>query len=168
MKPPDDRGGVVARFREGPELLEKAIEGLREADLDAVPAQGGWTIRQIVHHVVDGDDLWKSCVKMALGNEDADFSLSWYWAMPQDAWAERWAYARRPLGESLALLRASREHVAQLLQHVPDSWGRSVRFRQSDGETLRLPAGAVVAMQADHVEHHVERIRAIRRELGVG
>ena len=166
MNAPDDQDSVLARYMEGPALLEQALAGIQDSDLDAPPSQGGWTIRQIVHHVVDGDDLWKSCVKIALGNEQAEFSLEWYWTQPQEVWAKHWAYVRRSLDVSLALLKANRSHIHQLLRQVPDGWHRSVGFRKSSGETERVPVGAVVEMQADHVEHHVQRIRAIRLEVG--
>ena len=47
MKPPPDKDSVIARYIEGPVLLEKALAGLKEADLDIAPSKGGWTIRQI-------------------------------------------------------------------------------------------------------------------------
>jgi len=166
VKAPDDQDSVLARYVEGPALLECALAGIHDADLDAPPSQGGWTIREIVHHIVDGDDLWKTCVKIALGNEQAEFSLEWYQTQPQEVWAESWAYVNRSLDVSLALLKANRCHVHQLLGQLPDGWHRSVAFRKSNGETERLPAGAVVEMQADHLEHHVKQIRAIRSAIG--
>ncbi len=166
MKAPDDQDSVLARYMEGPVLLERALAGIQDSDLDAPPSQGSWTIRQILHHIVDGDDLWKTCIKIALGNEQAVFSLEWYWALPQEDWAKRWAYERRSLDVSLALLKANRRHIAQLLEQVPDGWYRSVGFRKSNGETERLPVGTVVEMQADHVVHHVKRIQAMRSESG--
>jgi hypothetical protein len=166
MKAPDDQDAVLARFMEGPALLERTLAGVQDAQLDAPPSQGGWTIRQIVHHIVDGDDLWKIGIKMALGNEQAEFSLDWYRTLKQEVWADRWAYANRSIDTSLALLRAIRDHVIQLLEQVPDGWYRSVDFRKPNGETERVPVGGVVEMQAHHVEHHVKRIRAIRSEIG--
>ncbi len=166
MKAPDDQDSVLARYMEGPALLERALAGIQDTELDAPPSQGGWTIRQIVHHVVDGDDLWKTCIKIALGNEQAEFSLEWYWAQPQEVWAKDWAYENRSLDVSLALLRAIRNHVDQLLRQVPEGWHRSVGFRKPNGEIERLPVGALVEMQADHVEHHVKQIRTIRSEVG--
>ena len=59
MKSPANKDSVIARYIEGPKLLERALAGLTEADLDTAPAKGGWSIRQIVHHLADGDDLWK-------------------------------------------------------------------------------------------------------------
>jgi uncharacterized damage-inducible protein DinB len=166
MDAPEDRIGTISRYREGPRLLEQAVLGLEDAVLDASPSRGGWTIRQIVHHVVDGDDIWKICIKMAMGNEEAEFALGWYWALPQETWADRWAYAKRSLDVSLSLLGANRAHTVQLLESTPEGWNRSVIMRTRKGEVERIPVGFVVQMQADHVFHHVERIRAILRERG--
>ena len=161
---PEDRDGTISRYREGPTLLEGVASDLRDADLDAMPSGGGWTIRQIVHHVVDGDDIWKLCIKMAIGNEQSEFALGWYWAQPQELWGDRWAYNRRPVDASLSLFKATRNHILQLLENVPEAWSRSVALRTRDGELKRVPVGFVIQMQADHVVHHIDRIRAILRD----
>lgn len=168
MQAPDDQESVLARYSEGPALLEGALAGLTDAEMDVRPSSGGWTIREIVHHVVDGDDIWKTCIKMALGNEEAEFSLPWYWVHPQEVWAGKWAYDKRSPDVSLALLRANRAHVRQLLEAVPDAWHRSVTFRKHNGESERVPVGAVIQINADHLEHHVKQIQAIRSEAGGG
>jgi len=161
MKSPANRDSVIARYIEGPTLLERALSGLKEADLDTTPSKGGWTIRQIVHHIVDGDDIWKICIKQALGNDQSEFSLDWYRVMPQDVWADRWAYALRSVDVSLALLKANRDNVMQLLEHVPDGWDRTVRFREPNGKIEIVPVGFVIEMQANHVVHHIQQIEAI-------
>lgn len=164
MNPPSDRNTVMTRFRKGPALLAQALAGLKEAELDSPPSQGGWTIRQIVHHLVDGDDLWKPGIKAALGAEGGEYSLGWYWAHPQEVWADRWGYEHRSLDESLALFKAGRDHVVQLLEAVPEGWHKSIGVRQPDGDLETITVGAIVKMQADHVEHHVERIHVMRAE----
>jgi uncharacterized damage-inducible protein DinB len=166
MSVAEDPKAVLARYEEGPALLERALAGLTDAELDARPRAGGWTIRQIVHHLADGDDLWKVGLKAALGYPDGEFTLAWYWALPQEEWAESWAYSRRALGPSLALLRASRNQVRQLLAEVPDAWTRTIGVRRPDGDVATIAVGEIVKMQADHVEHHVARILAVRRERG--
>jgi len=166
MNVSEDRDRAIARFREGPELLEHAVTGLRDAELDFTPSGGGWSIRQIVHHIVDGDDIWKLGIKMAMGNEHAEFSLGWYGSQTQDTWADRWAYSQRSIDTSLSLLKAIREHVLQLLVSVPDAWNRTVVVRSPNGEIENVSVGFVIQMQADHVLHHVERIRAIVKEEG--
>lgn len=168
MKAPDDQESVLARYMDGLALLDRALDGIQESELDVPPSQGGWTIRQIVHHLADGDDIWKAGIKMALGNEEAEVSLEWYRKHPQEVWARKWAYEKRSVDVSLALLRAIRSHVHQLLTHVPDGWYRSIAFRNPDGETERVPVGFIVEMQADHVEHHVKQVHRIRSEVGGG
>ncbi len=161
MKSPANKDSVIPRYIEGPILLERALTGLKEADLNNAPSKGKWTIRQIVHHIVDGDDIWKTCIKQAIGNDQSEFSLDWYRALSQDTWADRWAYDQRPIEASLALLKAIRDHVVQLLDYVPDGWNRAVGFREPNSKIEMVPVGFVIEMQADHVAHHVNQIEAI-------
>jgi uncharacterized damage-inducible protein DinB len=161
MKSPTNKDSVIARYIEGPAILERALTGLKETDLNTAPAKGKWTIRQIVHHIVDGDDIWKICIKQAIGNNQSEFSLDWYRALSQDTWADHWAYDQRPIGASLILLKAIRDHVVQLIEHVPDGWNRAVRFREPKGKIEIVPVGFIIEMQADHVVHHVKQIVAI-------
>jgi uncharacterized damage-inducible protein DinB len=157
---------VLARYAEGPEQLERALAGLDDAGLDARVSQNGWTVRQTVHHIVDGDDLWKLCIKSALGTEDGEFTLEWYGKQPQDVWADRWKYSERSVDVSLALFRANRHHVLQLLKHVPDAWQRSIRMRTADGQSKRVTVGTAMQIQADHAMHHIGQIDAVRATPG--
>ncbi|NTU56358.1 MAG: DinB family protein, partial [Anaerolineales bacterium] len=70
-----DTSTILTQYADGPSLLDSALSGLRETDLDLAPSADSWSIRQIVHHIVDGDDIWKTCIKTALGNSEALFSL---------------------------------------------------------------------------------------------
>ena len=153
---------LLRQYADGPVLLETAIAGLDDSGLDTRRPQGGWSIRQIVHHIVDGDDVWKWCIKAALGNDGGEFSLAWYWVQPQDIWADRWEYSKRSVDVSLTLFRANRNHVLQLLDHVPDAWQRSLQFPTSDGGIKTVSVGDAVKIQAEHVTHHIEQIVALR------
>ena len=108
LKQTEGRELILARYESGPARLREAVAGLSKTSLDVALDVETWTIRQIVHHVVDGDDIWKTCIKMALGNGKATFDLQWYWTLPQTAWAERWAYADRAIEPSLTLFEANR------------------------------------------------------------
>jgi hypothetical protein len=165
MKPPENQDKILELFKQGPYILENALAGLCDNELDFAPLNGGWTIRQIVHHIADGDDLWKTCIKIALGNEQAEFTLQWYAALPQTEWAKRWNYENRSIDVSLALFKANREHILQLLEYAPNGWTKSVQFREPNGEIEVVPVGFVVQMQADHVIHHIKRIMEIRKEF---
>jgi uncharacterized damage-inducible protein DinB len=164
MKAAGDQATILAQYADGPSQLENALKGLSESELDMAPSQGGWSIREIVHHISDGDDIWKSCIKMALGNEQAEFHLDWYRANPQTNWASSWAYANRSVSTSLDLLKANRAHILALLAQRPDGWERSVEVREPYGQRTRVSVGFVVEMQTNHIFHHINRILTIRKE----
>jgi len=165
MESPENQKEILELFKQGPSILENALTGLSDIELDYIPMNGGWSIRQIVHHLVDGDDLWKIYIKIALGNEQAEFTLKWYQALPQTEWATRWSYEKRSIDVSLALFKAIRDHILQLIEYAHDGWTKSAKFQDSNGEIEVVPVGAVIQMQADHVVHHVKRIAAIRKEI---
>jgi uncharacterized damage-inducible protein DinB len=98
-------GATLALYAEGPAQLEAVLMGLTESEQNLARASDSWTIRQIVHHLADGDDIWKTCIKAALGNSEGLFSLQWYWDKPQTQWAENWKYANRRIEPSLACFR---------------------------------------------------------------
>jgi len=162
-----DPDAVIARYADGPAQLEAAIAGLTETELNLAQSADTWTIRQIVHHVVDGDDIWKIGIKAALGNSSGTFTLQWYWDKPQDEWVESWDYAGRALEPSLALFRANRRHILQLLSQIPDAWERHISIKWPDRQVAQITIGNIVEMQADHVALHVNDIRMIRQSHGV-
>jgi hypothetical protein len=121
-----------------------------------------------VHHIVDGDDIWKVFIKRAIGNPGGTFDLQWYWEMPQDEWVKRWAYASREIEPSLALFRANRGHIVQLLDHVPGAWEQCLLVRWPNGVEQELNVASVVEMQARHVTGHLDDIRKAKKIRGVG
>ena len=165
MKPPENKKEIIELYEQGPVILEQALDGLKDNELDYSPSMGGWTIREIVHHLADGDDLWKIAIKMALGDKEDEFTLQWYAELSQVEWAERWGYEKRPVDISIALLMAIRKHILQLLDNVEGAWNKSVKFLSKDGKIEILPVGFIIKMQGDHVVHHVTRIEEIRYEI---
>jgi hypothetical protein len=164
---PRDPEAILARYADGPSQLEAAVAGLAEEELDLAQSADTWTIRQIVHHVVDGDDIWKIGIKAALGNSAGTFTLQWYWDRPQDEWVKSWDYAGRDIEPSLALFRANRRHTVQLLRRIPDAWEGSMSIEWPNGQKEQIAVGYIVEMQAGHVLSHVEDIRTIRQTHGV-
>lgn len=164
---PGDRKAVMARYARGPFQLETVIADLPKGGLDIAESNGAWTIRQIVHHVVDGDDIWKVFVKRAVGNPGGRFDLQWYWDKPQDEWVQSWAYASREIEPSLALFRANRVHIVQLLESLPSAWEQRLVVRWPNGEEQQVSVAWVVEMQARHVPGHVDDIRRARQVHGI-
>ncbi len=57
MEVPENKIETLNLFEQGPIMLENALEDMSDIELDYIPSNGGWSISQIVHHIVDGDDL---------------------------------------------------------------------------------------------------------------
>jgi len=162
-----NRDGIITRYTAATDVLEAAIRGLDESQLDLSLSADSWSIRQIVHHLADGDYLWKEFILRAAGNPELEFSLAWYWCIPQDEWAQRWVYARRDIAPSLALMRASRQHAVELLKCIPGIWEKSLPIPTHVGGQQMATVTEVVEMQARHVEEHAGEIRKIRLAHGV-
>ncbi len=161
---PHTRETILAYYLEGPSRLQAAVAELSEADLDIGPAPGGWTIREIAHHIVDGDDIWAIAIKAAFGNPETPLTFSWYWNIKQDEWAKHWNYAGRPVEPSLALFAATRQHIAQLLQAQPDAWERCLIIEWPSHPPEHISVREMVEMQARHAHGHIDEILAIRKE----
>jgi len=159
---PTSIDAAIVRYAEGPVLLEAAVAGFTQAELDTRLDETSWSIRQIVHHVADGDDLWKVFIKQAIGSPGGRFLLNWYWDMTQDEWVHGWKYAALPVEPSLALLRANRALTAQLLRLVPEAWGNTLHIIWPSGKDQWVSVGEVVEMQTRHVLGHVDDICEIR------
>jgi catechol 2,3-dioxygenase-like lactoylglutathione lyase family enzyme len=156
---------TLERYVKCPDELETTVAGLSEQDLALSSAPGAWSIRQIVHHIADGDDLWSMAIKAALARSGVNYSQDWY--TTDNAIAEPLDYAGRAIAPSLALFRAHRVHIAQLMQHLPGTWESYILFRWPNTEAEeQVSAGAIIRAQARHAEEHIEAIRRILRQYG--
>lgn len=153
---------IIGHYADGPARLEAALSGLTDSELDLSLGKDAWSIRQIVHHIADGDDLWKMCIKAALGNSDGPFTLKWYWDKPQMEWSASWSYASRSVESSLTLLDANRHHIVELLENVPDALEKSIRLQPPHGDEVHITVREVLEMQVRHMTGHTQDIQAIR------
>ena len=112
--------------------------------------------------------MWKLFIKRAIGNPNGEYVFDWYWQVPQDEWAKRWSYKERSIEPSLALFRANRSHIVQLLRHTPGALERSLRVRWPTnlGEQ-EVKVAMVVEGQTQHALAHIAEIREIREVYGV-
>jgi catechol 2,3-dioxygenase-like lactoylglutathione lyase family enzyme len=153
---------LLALYGQGVEALDEALAGLTDAELDLAKAPGEWTIRQIVHHIADGDDLWAMAIKAALTSDGCEYRHSWY--SPDNVCAETLDYAGRSVAPALALLRANRAHLLQLVRHLPGAWERSILFAWPwEPTSRRLTVGNMLESQAGHALAHCAEIRTIRQ-----
>lgn len=163
----DTHETILTQYADGPSRLEAALTGLDDPEWNLALTADSWSIREIVHHIADGDDIWKICIKAALGNNDGLFSLQWYWDKPQTEWSENWKYASRHVRSSLDLLQINRQHIVELIGSIPAAWEKSIRLKWPDGHEECITVGDVIEMQARHVLGHIKDILAIRQAHGI-
>lgn len=156
-----DRSNIITDYLAAPDRLVQIVTGLEAATLDRSLTADTWTIRQLVHHIVDGDALWNVAVKAAIGNPAGAFTLQWYWDVPQTTWAAQWRYADRDVQPALELFRANRRHLAQLLDSVPEAWERAITITCRGRDDERVSVAEIVAMQAGHALGHLAEIEEI-------
>ena len=139
--------------------LQAVVSDFSEADLNFIP-DGKWSVRQIVHHVVDSDAVVKTMIMAAIGNSGCTYDQSWY---PTDnSWASTMAYDQRDISSAVALFQANVIHLENLLRQIPEAWDRIVIFKwPKNPEGIQLSVDYLVNSRIDHTEHHINRIREI-------
>ncbi len=149
-----------------PERLEAAIAGLDEAGLDLKGT--GWSIREYVHHIVEGELIWEVNLRAAAGQDGTAFPMEWYFSRPQDAWVKSWKYPVRPIGPALGLYRASTCNLVEFLRVIPEAvWKHSGRVTWPDEhEVSQLTVRDILLIQIRHLDGHSADIQAIRGEHG--
>ncbi len=157
----EENEALLQKYLQLPNHLEDAIAGLNDLDLNL--CNNGWTIRQIVHHVVEGENIWQLNLRAVVGTDGILFPFTWYFALSQDEWVECWAYDKRPLGPSLALYRANTWNLAEFLRNIPGAWDHFGRVTwPGERKETSMTVREIVEMYLRHMDGHVEEIQAIR------
>ena len=141
-----------------PALLRAAVSGLNETQLDTPYRPGGWTVRQVVHHVPESHMNSYIRFKLAL-TEDVPVIKPYDEAL----WAKLPDTAAAPIGASLALFEALHLRWLALLHGMSDSdFNRA--FRHPELGLVRLDQN--LALYAWHGQHHVAHITSLRERMG--
>ena len=141
-----------------PENLRAAIDGLGHAQLDTPYRDGGWTVRQVVHHVADSHLNAYIRTRLAL-TED------WPTIKPYDEklWAELADALTASPEHSLRLLDALHYRWVLLLRNLSeDQWQRGYTHPENGRQSI----AQVVAMYDWHSRHHTAHIAELRKRSG--
>jgi DinB superfamily len=153
---------LLKKYLQLPGRLEAAVAGLSEPDFDLRGT--GWSIREYVHHTVEGELLWQVNLRAIIGTNGIEFPFQWYFDLSQDQWAEKWGSCKRAVGPSLALFQASTRSLAELLRCVdPLVWKHFgiVDFPGSQGPR-KITVRDILLIHIGHMDQHTADIRAIR------
>lgn len=150
---PNDRKGAIATLAELPEQLRNAVDGLNSAQLGTPYREGGWTVRQVVHHVADSHMNALIRIKLSL-TED------WPTVKPYDpdTWAKLHDMAA-PVEWSLELVESLHARWVMLLQSLnEEQWKRGCNHPENGPTTVEL----ATLTYAWHSRHHVAHITHLR------
>ena len=142
-----------------PAAVRAAVAGLGDAQLDTPYRPGGWSVRQVVHHLPDSHLNAYCRFKLAL-TEDAP-TIKPY---DQDAWATMPDGRSELVAESLALLDALHARWVYLMRRMrPDDFLRTLNHPEWDRP---LSLDVMLALYSWHGRHHVAHITELRRREG--
>ena len=154
---PDQRIEHIGAIAEAPARLRDAVAGLNPQQLDSPYRPGGWTVRQVTHHLPDSHMNAFIRFKLAL-TEDVPTIKPYMDAR----WAEL-ADSKAPIELSLDLLVNLHERWVLLLRSLtPADWAR--QFRHPELGVLTLDQN--LALYSWHGRHHVAHITGLREREG--
>jgi len=149
------RANAIRGIAALPANLRAAVDGLDDAQLDTSYRAGGWTVRQLVHHVADSHMNAYVRVRLAL-TED------WPTIKPYDEarWAELADARTLPVDTSLALLGSLHSRWVALLESLGEAdWQRGYLHPESGRQAL----GVVVLLYDWHSRHHTAHVTELRK-----
>lgn len=155
---PQDRAQWLTELEALPAQLKKAVEGLSDEQLDTPYRPGGWTVRQVVHHLPDSHLNSYIRFRFALTEETPLIK-------PYDeaTWAELTDAKSAPVNLSLSLLESLHARWVILLRSLNDAqFART--FRHPDLGGVRLDTA--LGLYAWHGRHHVGHILNLRKRKG--
>jgi uncharacterized damage-inducible protein DinB len=157
---PERRGELIAEIERAPARLRDAVAGLTPEQLDTPYRDGGWTVRQVIHHVPDSH---------------LNAYLRWKWALTEDApaiktydearWAELPDTRATPVEVSLVLLESLHRRWVVLLREMTAAGFRRVLVHPDHGP---LTLDQILALYVWHGRHHVAHVTALRQRMGWG
>jgi uncharacterized damage-inducible protein DinB len=146
---------LVNNYSSTSDLLIKALSGLSESELDLCRAPGKWSIRQIVHHIVDCEMNYFQYDRYALSNTDRKFHFPDFNA---DTWAINLEYSSRPIQLELRFFTLIREYITYLCSTLPNSLDRTLKHEEGEF-TVRQALEHDIA----HAQHHINQIIETRK-----
>lgn len=147
----------IADIAEAPARLAAAVDGLSHDQLELPYRPGGWTVRQLVHHVPDSH--MNAYIRCRLALTEVEPTVRPY---DQDAWATLADSLATPVAVSLLLLRALHERWVVLLRSLGPADFQRTLLHPADGA---MTLDQLLGRYAWHGKHHVAHITELRRRM---
>lgn len=154
---PDERRSAIDALTSAPSELRGVVAGLTDSQLDTPYRPGGWTVRQLVHHVADSHMNAYVRVRLALTEENPIIKL-----YEEALWAELADARAMPLEVSLTLLDAMHERLVTLLRGLEaGAFQRGLTHPQNGPMTI----DSLLSIYSWHGRHHVAHVTALKERM---
>jgi uncharacterized damage-inducible protein DinB len=155
---PEQKRQFLHEVEQAPSQLRKAVAELSDQQLDTPYRDGGWTVRQVVHHVPDSH--MNSYIRFKLALTEDSPTIRTYM---EDRWAELPEAKAAPIEVSLLLLENLHGRWMLFLRSLqPEDWKKT--FRHPDLGPMDLKKA--LALYAWHGKHHVAHVTSLRERMG--
>jgi len=155
----EERDAWIAELEKLPANLRAAVAGLNEEQLDTPYRPGGWTVRQVVHHLADGHLNSYTRFRLALTEDIPTIK-----PFDETAWAELPDAKSGPIEPSLKLLEGLHERWVLMFRGLSyDDFKRTYRHPDRSAPVI---LDSTLGYFAWHCRHHVAQIAALRRRKG--
>ena len=155
---PEKRADWTEAIRRAPADLRAAVTGLNDTQLDTPYREGGWTVRQVVHHIPDSH--LNSYVRFRWTLTEDKPTIKAY---DEKAWADLPDAKTAPVELSLALLGALHERWVALLSELTEEEYARVFVHPASGKEISL--GRNLALYAWHGQHHIAQLTSLRERM---
>lgn len=155
---PADRKLLLAEFGAAPGRLRAAVAGLSDSQLDTPYRLGGWTVRQVTHHLADAHVNWYVRPKLAV-TEDVPVTKPY----AEQLWAELADARKCPVEPSLQIFEGVTERWRVFYESLsPEQWLR--RFEHPEWGPLSVED--TLRGMTWHGRHHTAHITELRSRMG--
>jgi uncharacterized damage-inducible protein DinB len=152
------RSKFIDDIERTPTTLRAAFKNLSTEQIETPYRDGGWTVRQVVHHVPESH--MNAYIRFKLGLTEDNPTIKPYM---EDRWAGTPEVHSTPLEISLALLEPLHDRWVRLLRSLqPADWKRT--FRHPEMGSLSLEK--TLALYSWHGQHHTAHITELRKRMG--
>jgi uncharacterized damage-inducible protein DinB len=155
---PEQRQQNLTDIERTPASLRAALGGLSDKQLETPYRDGGWTLRQLAHHVPDSH--MNSYIRCKLALTEDEPTIKPYM---ENLWAELPEAKHAPIEMSLALLDSLHQRWMLMLRKLTEAdWKRTFRHPQLGPMSLEKN----IALYAWHGRHHVAHVTSLREKMG--
>lgn len=152
--PTEELPGLITEIETMPAALRKAVAGLSEEQLNATYRPGGWTVRQVVHHIADSHI--NSYIRFRLALTEERPTIKPY---DEGKWAELVDARILPIEVSLNILEGIHTRWVTLLRDLKD---QTLERELVHPESGILTLATMIGLYAWHGKHHIAHITGLR------